>query len=141
MGARLSAHLDFGFLNLALGFVKQAIFATFSISAKASRNQPDRFASFMLGALYEAGVSSICVNAARYTMQKALLATYRPPSARAGFVIDVDVCLHTSLILISLPGLVYFRIAPAVLILGRTRRINCLVSTIVPWRNDKPRSQ
>ncbi|MNU11621.1 hypothetical protein D3C72_2596180 [compost metagenome] len=43
---------------------------------------------------------------------------------QAGFGIDTDVRLHSKIVLVSFLGLMHFGITFAVLVLGRTRRVN-----------------
>src|SRR3989344_680364 len=128
----LGAHLSLGLFNLALGFVQHAALIEFFVGAAACRHLPDNFTSFMLGPLFDTGVACIGADHVFVAMQQFVhLGDIRHIGRRAHyavhqtrFVIGADVGLHAKIILVSLLGLVHFRVALAVLVLGRTGRID-----------------
>ncbi|CRH89330.1 Uncharacterised protein [Chlamydia trachomatis] len=86
----------------------------------------------MLGPLFDTGVACIGADHVFVAMQQFVhLGDIRHIGRRAHyavhqtrFVIGADVGLHAKIILVSLLGLVHFRVALAVLVLGRTGRID-----------------
>lgn len=121
-----------GLLDLALGFVQGAAFIEHLVGAAACCDLPDHFSVGMLGALFDAGVAGIGADDVLVAVQQLVdVGDIRHGGCRAHhavyqprFIINADVRLHAKVILVPLLGLVHFRVALAVLVLGRTGRID-----------------
>lgn len=115
-----------GLLDLALGFVQGAAFIEHLVGAAACCDLPDHFSVGMLGALFDAGVAGIGADDVLVAVQQLVdLGDIRHDGCRAHyavyqprFIINTDVRLHAKVILVPLLGLVHFRVALAVLVLG-----------------------
>ena len=147
----LGANLNLGFLDLAYRFVQRAAFAVFFVGAAAGRNLPDDLASRMFFALLDAGITHISANHVLTTVQPfADLGYVRDVGRRdhhavhqPRVIVDTNVRFGAEVILIALLRLVHFRVALAVLVLGRTGCMNhawhrrwCLVAGASHGRPD-----
>jgi len=128
----LRSHLCLGLLDLALGFVQGAAFIELLVGAAACCDLPDHFAARMFGALFDAGVAGIGADDVLVTVQQFVdLGDIRHVGCRAyhavyqpRLIIYADVRLHAKVILVPFLALVHFRVALAVLVLGRAGRVD-----------------
>ena len=128
----LGSYLSLGLLNLALGFVQSTALIKLLVSTTAGGDLPDDPPAFMFRAFLDAGVTRVGTDHVLIAVQQLIdlgdighvgrRAHYAVHQTR--FVIGADVGLHAKIILVSLLGLVHFRVALAVLVLGRTGRID-----------------
>src|SRR5690606_30936009 len=119
-------------LDLALGLVQRAALAQLLVSAAPRRDLPDDRATCMLGTLLDAGIAGIAADQVFIAVQQLVhLGDIGQVGRRAhhsmhqaGFAVGADVRLHPGVVLVALLGLVQLGIALAVLVLGRTRRMD-----------------
>ena len=128
----LRPDLRLGFFDFAFGLVQDAALAQFLVSAAPGGNLPDDLATLMLGAFLHAGITGIGTDHVFVAVQQLIdlrdighigrCAHHAMHQAR--LFIHTDMGLHAEVPLIAFLGLVHFRVALAVLVLGRTRRMN-----------------
>lgn len=128
----LGSYLSLGLLNLALGFVQSTALIKLLVSTTAGGDLPDGLPAFMFRAFLDAGVTRVGTDHVLIAVQQLIdlgdighvgrRAHHAVHQAR--LIIDTDVRLHAEVVLVTLLGLMHFRVALTVLVLGRTRRID-----------------
>ena len=128
----LGPYLRFGVFDLASHAPDQTLFSVLFIVAGTRGNRPNHLATLMLRALVHAGVTGIAADVSFLAMPQLIDLSHvrhirrgaHQAAHQAGFGIDADVRFHSKIVLVSFLGLMHFGVAFAVLVLGRTRRVN-----------------
>lgn len=128
----LRPNLGLGFLDLADRFVQDTALSMLFVRAALRRDLPDGLAPAMRFTLLDPGITCISAYHALFAMQQLVdLADIRNIRRRdhhavyqTRFVFGTYVRFGAEVILITLLGLVHFRVMLAVLALGQTGRLD-----------------
>lgn len=104
----------------------------FLVGTAPGRDLPDDLATVMLRTLLDPGVTSIGTHHVLLVVQQFVdLCNVRNIGRRGHYavhqsrlIVDTSVGFRAEVMLVSILGLVHFRVALAILVLGRTRRVN-----------------
>ncbi len=128
----LGANLSLGFLDLAYHFVQYAAFALFFVGAAPCCNLPDDLASHMFFAPLDTGIARISADLVFLTMQQSgdlrdvcnIGRSDHHAVHHPRLIVDPNVRFGAEVILVALLGLVHFRVALVILVIGQPGRMS-----------------
>jgi hypothetical protein len=128
----LGAHLRLSIFDLALHLANDTFLAVFLVAAGTRRNRPNYLAAPVLRPFLNAGVTGIAAHVALLAVQQLIgLPDVRNIGGGADNTvyqsrigIDANVRFHAEIVLIALLGRMHFRVALALFIFRRARRMN-----------------